>query len=152
MSCSTSESRTGALGGVATLPDGSVLVTDGVTRTVRQFLPDGSPDLTFGTDGIATADPEFAATPIVRRATGDWLLGSEQLASGWSTPRCPWHFVREHRPGGSPATFQEIAGGGLYVMGARTSALIGGPRRRMGSAVPAGDEPGSLESDPCFAR
>ncbi|MBW2686922.1 MAG: hypothetical protein JRE19_13555 [Deltaproteobacteria bacterium] len=137
-------------GRVATLPDGSVLVTDGVTRTVRQFLPDGSPDLTFGTDGIATADPEFAAAPIVRRATGDWLLGRNAGVQVVDAQGVAGILYANAGPGGNPGTFQEIAGG-LYVMGARTSALIGDPVDVWAARFHPGDEPGSLESDPCFA-
>ena len=137
-------------GQVATLPDGGVLVTDAVTRTIRQFLSDGSPDLAFGVDGIATADPEFAALPIVRRATGDWLLGSSGGARVVDAQGAPGILYPNIGPRGNTGAFVEIPGG-RYVMGSRTAALIGDPVDVWAARFQPGDEPGSLESDPCFS-
>jgi uncharacterized delta-60 repeat protein len=137
-------------GRVATLPDGGVLVTDAVTRMIQQFLSDGSPDPAFGTDGVAVAMPEFAAVPIVRRATGDWLLGGGTGVRVVGAQGAAGILYANAGPAGSPGSFQEIAGG-RYVMGARTPALIGDPADVWVARFRPGDEPGSLESDPCFA-
>lgn len=139
-----------ASGRVATLPDGGVLVTDAVTRTIRQFLPDGSPDLSFGTDGISAADPEFAAAPIVRRATGDWLLGRSTGVQVVDAEGAADILYGNTGARGNPGAFLEVAGG-VYVLGSRTSALIGDPVHVWAARFRPGDEPGSLESDPCFA-
>jgi uncharacterized delta-60 repeat protein len=127
-----------------------VLVTDAVTRMIQQFLSDGSPDPAFGTDGIAVAMPEFAAVPIVRRATGDWLLGGGTGVRVVGAQGAAGILYANAGPAGSPGSFQEIAGG-RYVMGARTPALIGDPADVWVARFRPGDEPGSLESDPCFA-
>ena len=137
-------------GRMATLPNGGVLVTDGTTRTIQQFLFDGSPDPTFGTDGVATEDPEFAAVPIVRRATGDWLLGLGTGIRVVDAQGAPGIFYANAGPDGSAVSIQEIAGG-RYVMGGRTAALIGDPVDVWAARFRPGDEQGSLESDPCFA-
>lgn len=137
-------------GRVATLPDGRVLVTDAVTRMIQQFRSDGSPDPTFGTDGVAVAMPEFAALPIVRRATGDWLLGAGTGVRVVDAQGVPGILYPNTGPGGAASTLQEISGG-RYVMGARTAALIGDPVDVWAARFRPGDDPGSLESDPCFA-
>ncbi len=137
-------------GRVATLPDGGVLVTDAVTRMIQQFLSDGSPDPAFGTDGVAVAMPQFAAAPIVRRATGDWLLGGGTGVRVVDAQGAPGILYANAGPAGAPSSFHEIAGGG-YVMGARTPALIGDPVDVWVARFRPGDEPGSLESDPCFS-
>lgn len=136
-------------GRVATLPDGGVLVTEAVTRTIQQFLPDGSPDPAFGTDGVAKA-PEFAATPIIRRATGDWLLGAGGGLRVVDAQGAPGILYPNTGPNGAAGALLEITGGS-YVMGARTAALIGDPVDVWVARLEPGDEPGSLESDPCFS-
>jgi uncharacterized delta-60 repeat protein len=137
-------------GRVATLPDGGVLVTDATTRMIQQFLSDGSPDPAFGTDGVAVAMPEFAAAPVVRRATGDWLLGGGTGVRVVDAQGAPGILYANAGPAGSPSAFQEMTGG-RYAMGARTPALIGDPVDVWAARFRPGDEPGSLESDPCFA-
>ncbi|TFH28677.1 MAG: hypothetical protein E4H00_08360, partial [Myxococcales bacterium] len=137
-------------GQVVTLPDGGVLVTDAVTRTIQQFLSDGSPDPAFGTDGVATEDPEFAATPILRRATGDWLLAGINGVRVVDAQGAPGILYANAGPVGFPGAFQEIAGG-LYAAGGRNLGVLGDPVDVWAARFRHGDEPGSLESDPCFA-
>ena len=98
---------------------------------------------------MATA-PEFAGTPIVRRATADWLLGAGGSLRGVDPQGTPGVFYPNAGPGGRPGAIQEIAGGG-YVLGGRTAALIGDPVDVWVARLQPGDEPGSLESDLCFA-
>lgn len=138
-------------GRVATLPDGGVLVTEAVTRTIQQFLPDGSPDPAFGTDGVATKDPEFAATPVVSRATGDWLVGRFTGLQVVDADGAPGMFYAYFGPSGAPGAINEISGG-RYVMGGRSLGLIGDPVDVWAARMRPGDEPGSLETDPCFSE
>jgi hypothetical protein len=50
---------------------------------------------------------------------------------------------------GRTGGFREI-GGGLYALGGSTPALIGDPTDVWAARFRPSDEPGSLESDPCF--
>jgi hypothetical protein len=116
--------RTGADGGdefdVYHRGDGKVLVLDAGARSLFQYLPDGAPDPSFGADGIATDSSLFAATRIVRRAAGDWLLTAngrtivEVDASG-----SPRRLFQSLADGFSVTSFHEIPGGGYVLGGSR---------------------------------
>jgi len=137
-------------GEVATLPDGRIIVGEpGFPQSIYRFLEDGSPDPSFGDDGIVS--PVGVGWRLLRRATDDWLTTSGNFlqvirADGSEGPRYQG-MGSTGRPGG----LEEI-GGGLYVLGGS---------RRFGTGLDVtfetwaarfrpGDEPGSLESDPCF--
>lgn len=138
-------------GDLTTLPDGRMLVTDPNQRKLYQFLPNGSPDPDFGVDGIAS-DPLFTGTSILRRATGDWLLGRGKDILEVDAQGNPGRlFSSQLEANYTSMGFQEIPGGG-YVQG-------GGLFSRDGldfvwtpfaARFQPGDEPGSLELDICF--
>jgi uncharacterized delta-60 repeat protein len=144
------QGNTGA-GQVATLPDGRILVTDAGERSIYQFLGDGSPDQSFGVDGIAE-DPGFVGRPMLRRATGDWLLALGTGARVVDAQGTIGILYANAGPSGSPRTFEEIAGG-QYVMGGFQKLDAGpfGPSDLWAARFRPGSESGSLQSDPCFA-
>lgn len=137
-------------GEAATLPDGRVfLVEPGFPQSIYRFLQDGSPDPSFGDNGIVA--PVSAGGKVLRRATGDWLTTSGNFiqvvhADGSLGPR----YSGTGSPG-RPGGFQEIDGG-LYVMGG--SRVYGSGLNVTYDVWAArfrpGDEAGSVETDPCF--
>jgi uncharacterized delta-60 repeat protein len=139
-------------GDLAALPDGKVLVLDAGARSLFQYLPDGAPDPSFGADGIATDSSLFAATRIVRRATGDWLLTAngrtivEVDASG-----SPGRLFQSLADGFSVTSFHEIPGGGYVLGGARQGGSgLNTVFRPAAARYQPGDEPGWLDPDICF--
>jgi len=137
-------------GSVATLPDGRIFVVEpGFPQSVYQFLEDGTPDPGFGDDGIVT--PVSPGSKILRRATGDWLTSSVNRIQVINADGSEGPAYQGMGSIGSTGSLEEI-GGGLYVMGGS---------RRYGTGLNVtydvwaarfrpGDEPGSLEPDPCF--
>lgn len=136
------------VGQVATLPDGRIFVADAGARSLYQFLEDGSPDPSFGTDGIST-DPRFVARRVLRRASGDWLLS---IAATARLVDAAGDFVQtfpSNGTGGTAGGFVELPGG-RYISGGTTAALIGDPTDIWVARIQTGDDPGSLEGDDCF--
>jgi uncharacterized delta-60 repeat protein len=142
-------------GEVAMLPDGRIMVTDAGARSLFQYLPDGTPDPTFGVDGIATK-PEFAARRILwRAATGGWLLATSGTAIRSATPEGGGGLLatRIQSVGtsfGIVTGFHEIPGAG-YVIGG--SQQVGSGLRTAFVAAASRFWPGEdgvLEPDPCF--
>lgn len=144
------QANTGS-GRVVALPDGRVLVTDAGARSIYQFLPDGSPDPTFGAEGIAM-DSGFVGIPTIRRATADWLLGLGTGVRVVDADGTAGLLYLNLGPGGTARRFEEIAGA-QYVLGG--SKQIGSGLSVTWDVWAArfrpGTDPGSLESDPCFA-
>lgn len=137
-------------GQVATLPDGRVFVVEpGFPQSIYRFLEDGSPDPSFGDDGIVT--PVSPGARVLRRATADWLTTSGNSIRVINADGSEGTLYQGMGSIGTAGGFEEI-GGGLYVMGGS---------RRYGTGLNItydvwaarfrpSDEPGSLISDPCF--
>ncbi len=133
-------------GQVATLPDGRVIATEAGAPGTYQFLVDGTPDPSFGEDGLAAT----GTRRIVRRATGDWLLSNGGRILVLDAQGTLGALYQASGPGGATGGFEEIAGGG-YVIGGRTAALVGEPTDVWAARFLPGSEPGSLSADLCFS-
>lgn len=137
-------------GEVATLPDGRILIGEpGFPQSIYRFLGDGTPDPSFGDGGIVA--PVAVGWRLLRRATDDWLTTSGNFIQVIDADGSEGARYQGMGSIGRSGGFEEI-GGGLYVMGGS---------RRYGTGLDVtyevwaarfrpGDEPGSLESDPCF--
>jgi uncharacterized delta-60 repeat protein len=137
-------------GDLATLPDGRIMVADGGARSLYQFLPDGSPDPGFGVDGVVN-NASFTSRKILRRATGDWLLGRGKDILEVDAAGNPGRLFQSASGGFTVFDFLEIPGGGYVAGGSRQSRS--GLNFVFLSAVSRfqpGGEPGSLEPDICL--
>ncbi|HSN84427.1 MAG TPA: delta-60 repeat domain-containing protein, partial [Polyangiales bacterium] len=135
-------------GQVATLPDGRVFVVEpGFPQSIYQFLEDGSPDPSFGDDGIVT--PVSPGARVLRRATADWLTTSGNSIRVINADGSEGPIYVGMGPQGRAGGFQEVVGG-LYVIGGDTLSLIGEPSDLWAARFRPGDDSGSLISDPCF--
>lgn len=69
-------------GFVALEPDGDIVVGGGFNRVVSRFLPDGTPDATFGSGGVVTLPSSITATALAIQPDGkiDLAASSDGLA------------------------------------------------------------------------
>jgi uncharacterized delta-60 repeat protein len=138
-------------GSLTTMPDGRLFITDTGARSLYQFLPEGEPDPTFGNNGIATNSRFFDASPVLRRAGGEWLIARgnaiQEVDSQGSLGQVFGSIASRFFAKG----FQELPGGGYVMAGGRVSGF--GPSSAWTPAVARfqpGEEFGSLEPDICF--
>lgn len=141
--------RLSGSGDVATLPDGRVLVFDAFG--LFQFLEDGSADPSFGTEGLVVPENFGSIRNVLRRAPGDWLgtwFGNTQVVNADGSAGA---IYRSQLSGVSVGGVEEI-GGGLYVLGGSRGTGSGSEATSdmYAARLRPGDEPGSLEFDPCF--
>jgi len=143
--------KIGGLGKVAALPDGRVLVSDPNARSLFQFLEDGSPDPAFGADGIAE-DQSFGGTRMLRRATGDWLMGvgtTARVVDASGNPGTLFPNPAGLSGGPRPVEMEEIAAG-HYVLGGTKDRFSFEDGNFWATRLRPGDTSGSLEGDQCF--
>lgn len=136
-------------GDVATLPDGRVLVFDAFG--LYRFLEDGSADPSFGIEGLVVPENFGTVSNVLRRANDEWIGTWAQNIQVINSDGSAGPLYRGQLGGASVGGFEEI-GGGLYVLGGsrRSGSGPDATSEVYAARVRPGDEPGSLEFDPCF--